>query len=610
MKKQFISCIALLLIISILTITLGTGDTYFAQAETSATSTTKAGQSNSKEEVIYASLGTTGEVKQIYTVNILNITGKGQIRDYGSYSSVKNLTSLDEIKNNGDSVTFAAPAGRFYYQGNMADHNLPWNIEITYYLNHTKINPDALAGQNGHLEMRITTKKNTLIDAAFYDNYLLQIAITLDTDKCSNIAADGATLANAGTNKLITYTIMPGKEGNISLSTDVQDFEMEGIQISAIPFSMSFELPDTSGFTDDFLQLSDAIQQLSDGISSVKDGVLELDSGTDRLKNGSSEFMNGFKALDSKSDELVNASAQISGALSGISDMLSNASNGDLASLTELPAGLTGLASGLDEIASGLDELGTGFSDAYFALDAAIAGIPDNEIPQKDLQDLMMNNPDNEALNQLIDAYTASRKVKGTFQMVSPAFDAVNTNLDTMSDSIATISSTLNQIAAQLTGSLGDTDLTASILQLSSGIEELAKNYEAFHTGLSGYTSGVSELYAAYDDLDTGIAALSEGTGELCSGVGELNDGAKELNTQTSTMPDQINTAINDLLSDYDTSDYTPVSFVSKQNDNVTSVQFVLKTDKLEKVEVPNETEVKEEPENFWTRLKALFTNW
>lgn len=610
MKRKILSSIALLLIISTVTISSGSGGSLPARAETSAANEAGTGETSSREEVIYAALAANGDIKQIYAVNILNISKEGRITDYGAYSSVKNLTSLEEIANNGDSVTFTAPAGRFYYQGNLSDNTLPWNLSIAYFLDNTELSADALAGKSGHLEIRITTRQNTAIDPSFFDNYLLQIAITLDTDKCSNITAAGATLANAGTDKLVTYTVMPGKEGNISLSADVKDFGMDGIQVSAIPFSMNIELPDTSGFTGELKLLSEAISQLGDGISGIKDGVSDFAAGSGSLKNGSLEFKTGLDEINKKSIDLVAASEKISGALSGISGMLKEAVPGnDLASLTQLPAGLTGLASGLDEIAGGLSELGTGFSDAYFALDAAIASIPEEEISQEDLQNLMLSNPGNEALNRLIDAYTAARTVKGTYRMVSSAFDAVNTSLGSLSDSITAISSSLSQIASQLTASFGKVDLSSSISQLTSGISELAENYKAFHAGLTDYTNGVAQLDSAYSGLDTGISGLSDGAGKLSAGMVELNNGAAELGTQTADLPGQIDSAIDDLMSGYDTSDFAPVSFVSEQNGKVNSVQFVLKTDKIEKAEAPEEAEADTKSGSFWTRLKALFTN-
>ncbi len=40
----------------------------------------------------------------------------------------------------------------------------------------------------------------------FFDNYLIQGTVTLDTKKCSNIQADGATQANVGSDRQLLYS--------------------------------------------------------------------------------------------------------------------------------------------------------------------------------------------------------------------------------------------------------------------------------------------------------------------------------------------------------------------------------------------------------------------
>ena len=53
---------------------------------------------------------------------------------------------------------------------------------------------------------------------------MLQTTLALDTSRCKNISADGATEANVGTDKQLTYTILPGSEKHISIQSDVTDF--------------------------------------------------------------------------------------------------------------------------------------------------------------------------------------------------------------------------------------------------------------------------------------------------------------------------------------------------------------------------------------------------
>lgn len=84
-----------------------------------------------KEEIIYITLDAGGTPKSSYVVN--SFSG-GNITDYGDYASVKMLNTSDPIQQNGDTITFSTSAPKAYYQGELTDPELPWNISLRYYL--------------------------------------------------------------------------------------------------------------------------------------------------------------------------------------------------------------------------------------------------------------------------------------------------------------------------------------------------------------------------------------------------------------------------------------------------------------------------------------------
>ena len=199
-----------------------------------------------KEENVYVSLAGDGSVADIYIVNMFALDGKTEIRDYGAYSSVRNLTSEADISLDGDSVTVSAEAGTFYYQGNLKDAQLPWNISVTYMLDGKNVAADELAGANGHLVISGSVTKNKLADGDFYEAYMVQATVLLDTVKCRNIQTEGATEANVGADKQLSYMKLPGQDLSFTIETDVTDFSMEGISLNAVPLAIHMEKPDTS----------------------------------------------------------------------------------------------------------------------------------------------------------------------------------------------------------------------------------------------------------------------------------------------------------------------------------------------------------------------------
>ena len=233
-----------------------------------------------KNEVIYATLAADGTVEAVYAVNHFEVSQAGGITDYGHYGAVVNLTSTAPLIHHEDSVSFQADRGNFYYQGNMTTTDLPWSFDISYYLDGVKTAPQDVAGKSGNLEIRVSTAQNESIDPVFYEHYLLQVSITLDADKCINIEAPDATMAIAGKNKVITHTIMPGSDGDIRVTAAVNNFTMGGLEISAGPFSMHLELPETDDLIGDFLKLSDAISDLNDGVGNWPAVWLIIEKGS------------------------------------------------------------------------------------------------------------------------------------------------------------------------------------------------------------------------------------------------------------------------------------------------------------------------------------------
>ena len=567
-----------------------------------------------RDEVIYAVLASDGSVNDLYAVNHFSLEKAGCITDYGKYTKVTNLTDTGRLTYTDGAVTFNANTENFHYQGDMAEKVLPWIFDIKYYLNGAETGPQELAGSSGKLEIKITSKRNEAVDPLFYENYMLQISITLDTDKSSDIHAPDAVLANAGKNKVAAYTVLPGRDADISLSAMVRDFSMAGMEITAMPFSMNVEPPDTDEMLDDFTQLSDAISRLNDGVEDLTDGIARLKTGAGSLKKGSAGIKSGLSRLDANSGQLLQASSQIGGALTQIVSSLNNASGDisegmDLSELALLPGVLSQLADGLKQTAGGLTEFKGGFTAAHGALAGAIQEIPDTQISEEQVMLLYANTDASQyaLLNQLLASYTAGLTVKGTYNFVKDAFDAVEPAIDEVSASITAISAALDEISEKANDALSDMDMTRQLAQLTAGLSQLEKNYGTFHKGLKDYMAGVSGLSGGYEEFHSGLASFGDGISDLYDGVSELHDGTEKLKDETIDMPDIIQSEIDDMLDQYTGSDFEPVSFTSPENKKVDLVQFVIRTEGIEKPEETGEEAAETIRETIWDRLLALF---
>ena len=336
-----------------------------------------AGANTQKDENVYVNLKQDGSVHSIYVVNSFRLETETDIVDYGKYDSVKNLTTDAELEKKGDTITAAAPAGNFFYQGNLKTKEMPWELTIRYYLDGKEVQAEELAGKNGSLKITIHVGKNDSVDEAFFENYLLQATVTMNMDTCSNLKAAGAAVGNVGTSKQLVYNIMAGQEKDIVITADILDFEMDPISFQGVPMSFDLDrdtlsmdaLYDKTGEIKDAAdEFSDGAAELSDGAGARKDGAADLKDGADSLKEGIESYADGAQSLGDGvdtlkdgTDDLADGATELADGISSLKegvDQLAGGYNGEEGAA----AGARKLAEGADKLKSGAGQLSDGIS--------------------------------------------------------------------------------------------------------------------------------------------------------------------------------------------------------------------------------------------------------
>ena len=254
-----------------------------------------------KEEVIYVMAGADGSVNSVYAVNSFD---GGDITDYGDYTDVKLLNLDGNITQNGDEITFSSPEnGKVYYQGTLKNSEIPWDISIKFFLDGKELSAEDAAGKSGSLEIRISIAENEKCSSDFYENYALQCSFTLDTELCKSISAEGATIANVGSKKQITYTVLPGKGLERSVFADVTDFEMAEGSINGIKMSLGLDIDDED-IDKKITDLTDGAKELDDGAKELAQGGSDLADGAKKLMDGAAEMHDGTAELRFETDKI------------------------------------------------------------------------------------------------------------------------------------------------------------------------------------------------------------------------------------------------------------------------------------------------------------------
>ncbi|CAK7044602.1 MAG: hypothetical protein PEGG_01874 [Paraeggerthella hongkongensis] len=562
-----------------------------------------------KSEVVYANLTASGKPEAVYVVNRFDVTGAGSIADYGDYTAVQNLTNQADLKRQGNATVFEAGEGAFFYQGDAARTALPWRVSLEYKLDGKTVPADQLAGASGALSIRVSTARNDAVPPAFYDSFMMQITFTLPGAVASDVTAEGATVASAGQDTTVAFTVLPGHDGDFELKAQVKDFRMAGAQIAALPYSSVIEMPDTSGMADGMTSLSDAVSQLAAGASSLASGASALSSGVQGLSSGATSFGQGLAQLDSSSGALVGASSQIKTAFDAMSAALSKIDPAQLEQLKQLPDAIDQIADGLEVLARQAHAVQQEYSQAMTALDGAIEGLLANAPTQGQIDSLKEyvkgDSSQAETVRKLLSVYEAAQAVKTAYVEGKPAFDDADNALSASAVALDQQVAALRAAAKLLDAAVADGRVD-QLVQVVEGLSQLPASYGQFHDGLVQYTSGVSALAASYGDLESGTSSLAGGARQLSGGAGSLSGGLGQLNATTITLPETMRKQIEEMTAEFDFPEFDPVSFVSPDNKNVAAVQFVMSTAAIEKPEAPQEEESKAEP-TLWDRFLALF---
>ena len=650
-------------------------------------------ENTEKEEIIYASLDQDGSVKELTAVNSFVLDKAQEIVDYGTYSSVRNMTSEDAIDYNNNTVKINAKEGKLYYEGKMTTKQLPWNIDIQYYLDNEKITSNDLAGKSGHLKIEIKITENESYED-FYNGYALQASLSLDSNKCTNIKSDNATIANVGGDKQLSYIILPGKGADIEIESDVIDFEMDSISINGVKLNLSLDIDDSS-ISDKVDTISEAVNELNNGAdslnsgasqlykatTSLKDNSSKLESGVNQISSEASSLNAGVSALDSKSDSLVNgAYSAFDGLCSAITTVLNDklTENG-LSEVTITPDNYTSV---LNDLLSQMDAQ-TVYDQAYNTALQTVTQQVNTQIEEMSdkVYQLYVNQNASVFLQQYVSQnretlyYAAAQQtvlhslIQGGMseedatayletdegkQQITTVYTQMMSDTDTSDSTILSnltdeqkssiLQGVLNALSDEQKQTIKEGVINQKIQetmvsddvqnQINSAVKQVSEaagtvselkgkldQYAVFYQGVKDYTSAVSSIKSGASTLNDSLSTLSSSMSSLTSGTSELNeavkklfdgtsslkDGTKEFSDKTSNLSDEVSDTINDTIDDMLGADVETGSFVSDKNTNVDSVQFVIKTDEIEKEEEEDTTEDTEESLSFIQKFLKLF---
>ena len=618
-KKILRSALALTLVFALFLTT--TGVFAYANAATSA----------EKEEVIYVTADAKGNVREINSVNIFDgEEAGGKITDYGDYSAVKILAGKGKISQLGKKISIDADGEKIYYQGTMNSAEIPWNISIRYYMDGKEYEPEEIAGKSGKLKIHFVVTKNSEYSGDFYDNYALQAAFTLDTEKCRNIKAAEATIANVGQDKQLSYIILPGKGIDTYITADAENFEMDGVSINGIKLNLNIDV-DYTDMDKKADAAKDAARELDDGAGDAEDGTVkiadaareltdkfaELCDGTGKLTDGAAEFSSGMTEITDKNTELTDGAYKAFEGICEASEAIINEklTESGMSKVSLMPKNYATVLTDLLEKLEPAAVYNKAYNTALYRVTAQVTANEDKlyyAAAEKIVEEQMAQQTEQQPA-QTGEETAESQKQQAIEVVLAAMTEEQKTQIKSAAIQQGMASS---DVTSQITGAVSTaSSASAQIKELKDQLDE----YQKFYEGVCDYTAAVSEAKDGAGELSDNMKILEENTGllkdameefcekmeELREGISKLKEGTAEFFDEISGLKGEIHDKVSEMIEELKGKGILH-SFVSDKNTDVESVQFVIKTEAIS-IEEPPKQEATTETLSFWQKLIRLF---
>lgn len=574
-----------------------------------------------------------------------------------------------------------------YYEGKLKENVIPWIIQIKYFMDGKEYPANQIAGMSGKLEIKISIKQNKNCDSSFFEGYALQTSITLDSNKATDIKAEGATVANVGSDKQLTYTVLPNKEKEIAISATVQDFEMKGIAINGIRMNMEIDFDDTS-IQEKIGEVIGAVNDLGEGADKVNEGTSDIYAATGNLNTAIGKLYTGVGSLNSGASELSAGLAKLASKNKELTDGVWSAYE-SLCSAAETQLNSQLVANGSDKVTLTPSTYQTVLLDLLEKMDAdtayqtayniALAKVTEAVEAQLDtlykeyiqsqadaiylsyiqsqadtlyeqvateavMRKLMESGMSEELarayletkegkarLKQAVDSMSEEQKEQIISAAVARLTDEqkakiLRAAIESLTDEQkAEIKSKYiekmmasDEVQAEINAAVRNVSVAAAqVSELKGQLDSFGVLYNSLveYTnavssaagGASSLSTGMNTLYSNTDTLKIAVKELHIAVGTLNEGTNELKSGTSEFVSKTDGMDSRVTDEIDNIAASMTGTDVETVSFVSKQNTNIKSVQFVIQTQSIE-INIPDEAPATEpEKLNFWQKLLRLF---
>ena len=470
------------------------------------------------DENMYVNLDYYGNVDRVNVVKGCDLNGQTTFTDYGNYTAVTNMSDYTEPVIEGNKVTWNVSPdykGRFYYKGELDAKKvaLPWNFDVSYKLN--------------------GVPKNEY----YKNNFVLAVAVMVDTNDCYSLEADGAQKQTIGGNSAVVFTALPGEDGDFTVRIGTDSFETSGVFMAMTPLTGSdlehvTDLKDAKDtWKESGDQMHDSMQQMALSVEAMRDGIHSLQNGMNSAEGARQTWSGSKDSILAGNDRALETLSAVSDQLEAMIPHIETAkeaadvahdSLGDIVNtvremqdpLNKLHSALKGIKSGSEDMSGQVSPLNQ-LMQQIIALDATLQASEQAYVTALGTMGVSLQNVDDDYYMDedwevdLYDDRAASPSNAGSIGSVSGAAAAGGITLNQLEllqtlmakkAALEKLSAASSKLASELSGLLDDVaDAAKYTSELTDSLEMLTEDTAALYDSMDSY---YPDLQASLDDTE------------------------------------------------------------------------------------------------------------
>lgn len=315
------------------------------------------------DEAYYATTDYYGNLSEGGVVKSYATNGASQLRDYGDYDEVINLTDGTQAQSADGSTVFDFSDGsapdHFYFEGKTAKpfEALPWTLSVHYTLNGVPTKAEDLAGKTGVVEIVTDAIPNDAASDYAKHNYTLEAMAIFNQDDILSLEAPGAQVQMIGNLRVVLFLGFPGEEGHYTIRVGSNDFSFSGMTFLMVPATLS-QLQEISKLGERKDELEENYNKLSDSLDTLLDSLNDMSGSLYATANGLDQLDTARETISSSKSDLYAKGDLVLGDL----DVLNQ-------SLSTLPGHLDQASQVIDDTTKALDSLNDSARDVQDELE-------------------------------------------------------------------------------------------------------------------------------------------------------------------------------------------------------------------------------------------------